>query len=132
MEKLPWSRTMDKRLHPRVIVNPPGRVRFRLRGQTHEAYPIANIGINGCCIIAPAHLAGFLETRPLLEEWRLLAPGLPPKSIQAQVIWIDPTGGVLGQDFRAGVQFQGKPSGFTNLMLRYVAMRWKAQARDAH
>jgi hypothetical protein len=110
------------------------RLRFNTGAGLIHKFDVARLcdRLNGCCIIAPAHLAGFLETRPLLEEWRLLAPGLPPKSIQAQVIWIDPTGGVLGQEFRAGVQFQGKPSGFTNLMLRYVAMRWKAQARDAH
>jgi hypothetical protein len=57
--------------------------------------------------------------RPLLKDWQLLGASLPRKCIMAQVIWLDQGGGLQG------VQFQGKPAGYTSLIFRYVTMRWK-------
>jgi hypothetical protein len=63
--------------------------------------------------------------RPLLKDWQLLGASLPRKCIMAQVIWLDQGGGLQGNVFRTGVQFQGKPAGYTSLIFRYVTMRWK-------
>jgi len=122
---------LDKRQHPRVPVKPPGKARFRLGGQVCAAVPIANIGMNGCCIHAPAALAERLMTCPQLQEWQLVGPNLPTKLIKARVVWIGPGGGPEGAGMKTGVQFQDTPAGYTSLILRYVAMRSSSLAAGA-
>jgi hypothetical protein len=68
-------------------------------------------------------LADLLAGHPLLEDWQLKGPGLPAKSIRARVIWVGQSDGPSGSDFRAGIQFQDAPVGYTNLVFRYVTMR---------
>jgi len=114
---------MDHRQHPRVPVNPPARARFQLEDQVHHGIPIVNIGMRGCCINTPRPLADLLVDHPVLKVWQLKGPGLPTKSVKARVIWVGQDGGPSGSDFRAGIQFQDSPMGFSSLIFRYVTMR---------
>jgi hypothetical protein len=113
---------MEYRQHPRVKATPPARVRFKLGEQIHQSIPIANIGIRGCCLHASMPLADLLAAHPLLKDWQLKGAGLPARSISARVIWVGQGDG--GSDFRAGVQFQDTPVGYTNAIFRYVTMRF--------
>jgi hypothetical protein len=120
---------MDYRQHPRVQAKPPAKARFKVGEQIHQAIPIANIGIRGCCLHASVPLADLLADHPILKEWQLRGPGLPDKSINARVVWVGQSDGPSGSEFRAGVQFQDTPAGYTNLIFRYVTMRFHSIAR---
>jgi len=122
---------MESRQHPRVSVMPPGRARFQLGGKDYEAIRIVNVGINGCCILAPTPFLDLLGERPILEGWRLLCPGLPADPIQARVIWVGRQGVPRGSDLKAGVQFLDTPSGFTHRLFRYVTMRFRPPSAGA-
>ena len=123
---------MDKRHHSRIPVDPRGSVRFKLGGHVQEAIPLADLGVNGCCIQVPLGLGPIMKEHPILEEWQLLGTDLPSGSITARVIWVEPGGRSRGSDLRAGVQFQKAPASYANSLLRYVARQSDGSPTDAH
>ncbi len=110
---------MEKRLHSRVSVEPQCKARFLLGGQAYDRIRVSNLGAEGCCIQLPAHAAGGLSDKSLLEGWEFINPGLPKGSITARVAWMHQGKAKTGF-ISTGIKFLDAPVEYTRRLSNYV------------
>jgi c-di-GMP-binding flagellar brake protein YcgR len=114
---------MDHRLQPRIAVNPVCQARFRLGATACRNITVSNLASDGCCLLLPGFLAADLAALPVLEDWRLTGPDLPPGEIKARVVWVRGHGTSAGPSLKAGVRFSQIPPRYHQALgefIRYV------------
>ena len=111
---------MENRQNPRVSLEHPCRVRFRLGGHPYTNIGVANLGPTGCCIQIPAQSVGGLRSRALLDGWEFINPGLPRTAIQAKVVWVQRAEPSKDGFIATGVEFLDAPVDYTRRLASYV------------